>query len=171
MTRPYTTHELLVKRRQVAVFVAVWDTEMSAARPLTTAQTRQNRDLQITLAKRCQIGICEGRNKSRARPERRLEGPPNQTRLETPAMVRLSGLRRRTAGRRRARSRATPSMSSSRFARSLATRSSRPAKLHGCRYGTGNANRQVNLRIRLMKKCPVAQGLVTQFNPAAGRRV
>ena len=58
MARPYTTLPGLVNECQVAVFVAVWDTEMSAARPLTTAQTRQNRGFQVTLAQGYQIGIC-----------------------------------------------------------------------------------------------------------------
>ena len=58
ITRGYTPPKLVVKKGQVAVFVAVWNTEMSAARPLATVQTRQNRGFQVTLAECYQIRIC-----------------------------------------------------------------------------------------------------------------
>jgi hypothetical protein len=60
MTRGYTPPELSSRSGQVAVFVAVWDTEMSAAQPLPFVQTRQNRGFHVTLADGYQIGICNG---------------------------------------------------------------------------------------------------------------
>ena len=82
MTRGYTPPEHLVKKCQVAVFVAVWDGEVSAIRPATFVQPRQNRGFNIARPRDTRLESAQLEVRSQARPERVSEAARNLEAVE-----------------------------------------------------------------------------------------